>query len=153
MIPVPVRCVVDASVGIKLVVPEPNSAAAHALFDHLTRDPAAVIAVPDLYYLECGNILWKLARKKQCSAADADRRLAVIRGFRLRRVADFILAEDALRIASQFDISEYDACYVCVSVREKAPLVTADDRLVRKLSGGPYSVVSLSGLTVPPPPP
>jgi hypothetical protein len=41
MIATPVSCVVDASVGIKLVITEALSGQAHALFAHLASDPAA----------------------------------------------------------------------------------------------------------------
>jgi len=39
------RCVVDASVGIKLFVDEPLSDQAHALFAKLTEDPPAELVV------------------------------------------------------------------------------------------------------------
>ena len=54
MITSPVACVVDASVGIKLVITEVLSNEAHALFAHLARDPAARFFVPDLFDIECG---------------------------------------------------------------------------------------------------
>ena len=57
MISTPIACVVDASVAIKLVITEPLSNEAHALFAHLARDPAARFFVPDLFDVECANIL------------------------------------------------------------------------------------------------
>jgi predicted nucleic acid-binding protein len=53
------RYVVDASVGIKLFIDEPLSDIAHALFEKLTEDPPVELFVPDLFYIECTNILVK----------------------------------------------------------------------------------------------
>jgi hypothetical protein len=39
MITVPVACVVDASVAVRLVITEPHSSVAHDLFAHLGADP------------------------------------------------------------------------------------------------------------------
>ena len=55
-------CVVDASAGIKLFLDEPLSERADTLFDHLSDDPPARFHVPDLFFVECANILWKYAR-------------------------------------------------------------------------------------------
>lgn len=57
--PSPFDGVVDASVGIKLFLVEPLSDEAHALFAHLTDDPPARLYVPELFFIECANILLK----------------------------------------------------------------------------------------------
>lgn len=49
--------VVDASVGIKLFVDEPGSDAAHGLIGDALREPDAQVLVPDLFFVECANIL------------------------------------------------------------------------------------------------
>jgi len=59
----PLNCVVDASVGIKLFVEEELSDKTHALFSHLTRSPKTQFYVPDLFFIECTNILWKYTRR------------------------------------------------------------------------------------------
>jgi predicted nucleic acid-binding protein len=71
MITMPVACVVDASVGIKLVIIEALSKQAHALFVHLARDPAARFYVPDLFDIECANVLWKQIQRSGYPLADA----------------------------------------------------------------------------------
>ena len=57
------RCVVDASVGIKLFVDEPLSEQAHHLFEKLVLDPPVELYVPDLFFIECTNILWKYTHR------------------------------------------------------------------------------------------
>ena len=56
-------CVVDASVGIKLFVVEELSDAAHRLFRQLTGYRPARFYVPDLFFVECANTLWKYVRR------------------------------------------------------------------------------------------
>jgi predicted nucleic acid-binding protein len=40
----------------------------------------------------------------------------------------------ALDLSSQFQQSAYDCLYVALAEREQCPLVTADDKLVKKLA-------------------
>jgi predicted nucleic acid-binding protein len=152
MIAVLVACVVDASVGIKLVVTEALSAEAHALFAHLTRDPAAQFAVPRLFDIECANILWKLVQRAALPPADAHQHLAGLLTLRLQRLPVTGLAADALRIACDHGVTAYDARYVAASERLGVPFITADTRLVNRLAGAPFNVLDLAGLTIPPPP-
>lgn len=153
MIAAPVACVVDASVGIKLVITEALSAEAHALFAHLARDPAAQFFVPDLFDIECANILWKHTQRFGYPLADAQLNLAALGALAVRRIPVSTLADDALAIAAAFAVSAYDASYVAASRRVGLPLITADAKLVSKLSGSTFAVIYLGGVTVPPAPP
>ena len=56
-------CVVDASVGIKLFLVEPLADRADTLFASLTESPPARLYVPDLFFIECANILWKYVHR------------------------------------------------------------------------------------------
>jgi hypothetical protein len=78
MITTPVACVVDASVGIKLVITEPLSSEAHALFAHLVRDPSSRFVVPELFDIECANILWKHIQRSGYPLVDAQSNLATL---------------------------------------------------------------------------
>ncbi|HEX5270855.1 MAG TPA: type II toxin-antitoxin system VapC family toxin [Gemmataceae bacterium] len=147
---VPVSCVVDASVGIKLVLRESLTNEAHALFAHLANDPAARFHVPDLFDIECANILWKQVQHNGCPAPDAQSYLADILALALQRVPVTAVAGDALSVANQYRLTAYDAAYVTLSGRLVVPLVTADNRLVNKMAGSPYVVLSLGNITIPP---
>jgi predicted nucleic acid-binding protein len=152
MIATPVACVVDASVGIKLVITEALSGEAHALFAHLARDPAARFYVPDLFDIECANILWKQVQRSGYPLVDAQLNLATLAALALQRLPVTALATDALAVAASHAISAYDACYVAASWRQGVPLITADSKLVARMAGTPYTVLFLGGLTIPPPP-
>src|SRR5262249_46903265 len=149
----PAACVVDASVGIKLVITEALSSEAHALFAHLARDPAARFYVPDLFDMECANILWKHVQRSGLPLADAQLNLGTLLALGLHRLAVTSLATDALAIAAGQAISAYDACYVAASQRLGVSLITADARVVNRLTGTPYRVLLLGNFAIPPPPP
>ena len=51
--------VVDASVAVKLALPEALSDRAETLFGLLTTDPPVRLFVPDLFYIESANVFWK----------------------------------------------------------------------------------------------
>src|SRR5437763_1150029 len=111
MITTPVTCVVDASVAIKVVLAEPDSPKAHALFAHLA-DPAARFYVPDLLYGECANILWKKVRRGDFLEPEALTKLATIRSLALQSRVSKDLVDRALRLAIANDATAYDSLYV-----------------------------------------
>ncbi len=56
------------------------------------------------------------------------------------------LAIDALELANAHKLTAYDACYVALAAKEAAVLVTADEKLIRKLEGTVHRTHLLSGL-------
>jgi predicted nucleic acid-binding protein len=150
MITVPVACVVDASVGIKLVLKEPDSAKVKELFAHATFDPTANLYAPDLFFLECANILRTLSKKGLLAAANALTDLAEVQAQRLLIRPTAPLMAEALRIGMTHDLSAYDAVYVALADFLRLPLLTADQKLVNKLASTSFSVSLLSHVTIPP---
>jgi predicted nucleic acid-binding protein len=149
MTPSPSDCVVDASVGIKLCITEPLSAEAVALFALGAASPPIELYVPDLFYVECANILWKHVQRSGHPVGKAQKDILQLCLLRLHRTATADLASDALQLAITHVISAYDACYVALSRRLGLPLVTADDALVRKLTGAPFAILRLADLSFP----
>ena len=147
---VPLECVIDGSVGIKLFISEPLSDRADALFAHLVADPPARLAVPDLFFIECANILWKHVRRFGYPAAKAHSDLANLGKLALHSLSTASLMTDALEIAVQQAISAYDACYVALAHRLRVPMVTADEKLVHMLAATPYTVHWLGDFPIPP---
>ena len=153
MITTPIACVIDASVGVKLVITEALSKEAHALFAHLAADPAVRFYVPDLFDIECANILWKQVQRAGYPLKDAQLNLANLTALAMHRLPVTMLASDALAIAANHAISAYDACYVATAQRQGVPLITADSKLVSKMSGTPFTVLLLGSPTIPLPAP
>ena len=149
----PVACVVDASVGIKLFLAEDLSDRADALFAHLAADPPGQFSVPDLFYIECANILWKHTRRSAYPTEKARKALTDLGGLALKRFPTADLAAQALDLAVQKAITAYDACYVALALRLSVPFVTADEKLARTLSGTKYQVHWLGDFPIPPVPP
>jgi predicted nucleic acid-binding protein len=142
-------CVVDASVGIKLCITEPLSAEAVALFALAGAPLPIELYVSDLFYVECANILWKHVQRSGHPVGKAQQDVQQLCLLRLHRTATADLASDALQIALAHAISAYDACYVALSRRLGLPLVTADDALIRKLAGAPFTILRLADLSFP----
>ncbi|RLC88334.1 MAG: twitching motility protein PilT [Chloroflexi bacterium] len=128
-------CVVDASVGIKLFLVEPLSNRADVLFDRLTDDPPSRFYVPDLFFIECTNILWKYVRRFNYPADAARQDVADLAQLPLRAVSSAALVDKALALAIQHGSTAYDSVYVALAERLSAPLVTADEALVRRFTG------------------
>jgi predicted nucleic acid-binding protein len=128
-------CVVDASVGIKLFLAEPLSDRADALFTHLGDDPPARLYVPDLFFIECTNILWKYVQRFAYDVSSARQNLAELAGLPVQVISTLLLAESALDLAITYGSSAYDAAYVALANDLSLPLVTADEALVRRFDG------------------
>ncbi|MBI3242899.1 MAG: type II toxin-antitoxin system VapC family toxin [Chloroflexi bacterium] len=141
--------VVDASVGIKLFVEENLSEEAHALFARLTTEPPAEFHVPDLFYIECANILWKYVQRLHYSAKLARQDLERLGKLAIHDTATSQLMVDALDIAVKHGITAYDACYVALAGQLGLPLITADEKLARMLAGKEYVVHWLGNFPLP----
>jgi predicted nucleic acid-binding protein len=135
--------VVDASVGIKLFVPEKDSEKVHWLFARLFEDPPVALYVPDLFFVECANVLWKNVRRGGCPAKHALKSLSDLRSIELLTISTVDLMESALQIACDKGVTVYDACYVALAERVGAPLVTADERLASMIAPGPPIVLTM----------
>lgn len=133
-------CVIDASVGIKLFVIEPLSDEADAIFGYLTDDPPARFYVPDLFFIECTNVLWKYVRRFDYPLENAHQDVADLTALPLRTISTAELADGALELAITHGITAYDAAYVELARRLSLPLMTADEALVRHLAATPLDV-------------
>ncbi|MFH0793229.1 MAG: type II toxin-antitoxin system VapC family toxin [bacterium] len=149
MKPRAMRCVVDASVAIKLFVEEPLSDRAELLFSQLASDPDSRLYVPDLFFVECANILWKYSQRFGYPPAEARKSLSRLNSLALDRIPLAEILPDALDIALAHSITVYDACYVAAALLLNIPMVTADRRLVRKLASTPHRIVWLGDFDTP----
>jgi predicted nucleic acid-binding protein len=131
----PPELVVDASVAIKLFVEEELSREAEHLFQELVKSPASRFFVPDLFFLECANILWKYVRRFEHDPEKARQDITSLRSLPLRTLAVTDLSEMSLDLAIEQDVSVYHACYAVLARELQLPFITADRKLIRKLAG------------------
>lgn len=144
----PLRCVVDASVGVKQFIPDPFSEKATQLFAHLVH-PQTELFVPDLFYIECANTLWKYVRAGYVAAADVQADLAQLKALPLQVVSTAELMTEAVTIGLNCRISAYDGCYVAQSKQVEAPLLTLDEKLVSACVNSAYEVYSFERFELP----
>ena len=117
--------VVDASVAVKWVLPEPGSDQAAAL---RTEEPDVI--APSLVVAEIGNALWKSALRKDLGRSQAldGLRIATAHFSRLIGIED--LATDAMALAIEGRHPIYDCFYLALARRENAALITADEAMI-----------------------
>lgn len=117
--------VVDASVAVKWVLPEPGSDQAAAL-----RNEEPDVIAPSLVVAEIGNALWKSALRKDLERSQAldGLRIATAHFSRLIGIED--LAADAMAFAVDGRHPIYDCFYLALARRENAALITADEDMI-----------------------
>jgi predicted nucleic acid-binding protein len=145
----PLRCVIDANVGIKRFIADPLTPKVNQLLAH-SNISETQIHIPDLFYIEVTNIFWKYVRAGMYTAAEVQADLATLKTLSLRVVSTADLMEEAVNIAIAYGISAYDASYVALSHRVSSPLLTLDQRLVNTLATAPYDVHLFTDFSVPP---
>jgi predicted nucleic acid-binding protein len=124
--------VVDASVAAKWFLPaagEPLASEAEELLDHYTQGRVRFL-VPDLFWAELGNVLWKAATRGRITAQQAERSIARARQLGLLALPSVDLLVQALTVAFASGRSVYDSIYVAAAIAGRVDLLTADERLV-----------------------
>jgi predicted nucleic acid-binding protein len=135
----PLRCVLDVSVSTKQFINDPLTPKVNQLLCFLL-DPQTEIFVPDLFYIESTNTLWKYVRAGVYTAAEVQADLANLKALSLQVVSTVELIEEAFKIALNYGISAYDGAYVALSEQVQAPLLTLDQKLVNALATSPFEV-------------
>jgi predicted nucleic acid-binding protein len=135
----PLRCVVDASVAVKQFIRDPFSEKAIELFA-LLADPQVEFFVPDLFYIEIANILWKYLRVGQLTANQVQEDLTALEGYPLKVFSTVTLMKEAVALGINHNITAYDSAYVVLSQRVNAPLLILDRKLFDTLAITPFDV-------------
>jgi len=126
------KLVIDASVAVKWFVVEPYSNAARRVLD--TYQGTASFHAPDILPTELANTIWKKQLFQGLTEADAKDILAAFRRVQIALVPAMALLDDAYNLAITHRRSVYDALYLALSLREKCPLVAADEKFVNALT-------------------
>lgn len=139
----PRPCVLDASAGMKMFLDEEHSEDVQRLFEQAREAHENSIHVPDLFFVECANVLWKKVRRREHSESDAVEDLADLRALELPTTPTSQLVERALELACLHGISVYDACYAALAENLDLPLLTADLRLASILAAAGFQTTTL----------
>lgn len=129
--------VVDAGVAVKWVVAEELSAISEILLDH-------PLTAPDLLFAESANILWKKVRRGELREDEAALAAETLEQAELTVVSARAYARAATEIAVALNHPAYDGLYLAIAETTGSRLVTADQRLVRRVRGTRFGAVVVS---------
>ena len=139
----PQACVIDASVGIKIVLEEQYSRQVRDYFSQLLEVPPTMLFVPDLFYTECANILWKYIQRDIISPMLAEQACRVLLQLQLSTTSGMEVMTRTVELAATYKISAYDATYLALADHLHLPLLTADKRLAVAMAHSSYTVIAL----------
>jgi len=128
--------VLDASVAIKWALPSPledlTTESVHLLSRYLASEIDFI--VPDVFWAEIGNILWKGVKRKRWPRTDAEQIAAEFKAREFQTIPSQILMIEALKLSCTYERSIYDCLYVALAVESHSQLITADERLVNSMA-------------------
>jgi predicted nucleic acid-binding protein len=131
-----ITLVLDASVALKWALHaanEPLTSESLRLFQRY-RDGELEFIVPDIFWAELGNVLWKGARRGRWNRNDAENTVADFEARQFTTVSSIALLPNALKIAFAYDRSVYDSLYAALAVQTGVDLITADELLANALA-------------------
>lgn len=138
------RYVLDASVAVKWVLPEPDSAKALTLWDGLANHVSELL-VPDTLPVEIAHALTRAERRGLLKPGEASTKLNDVMAAGIDLHPYMPLLGRAVELSSQWRIGVYDCLYVSLAEQEQCELVTADNRLLNAVQGQ-IPVILLSSL-------
>jgi predicted nucleic acid-binding protein len=128
--------VLDASVAVKWATPlvrEPFADESIALLKRY-RGGEIDFLVPDVFWAEISNVLWKGTRQRRWRKDEAEAFVADMKARDFATISSLTLLSEALRLAFAYDRAVYDCLYVALAVQAKTELITADERLANALA-------------------
>lgn len=120
--------VIDASVAVKWVMPEPDSNTAEALHTQ-------PLIAPDLWLVEAANALWRNVVSKSITQVQASQALMKLRASPVTTLSSRDYLASALELAIRLRHPIYDCVYLAVAENENTYVVTADTRFAKAVSG------------------
>jgi predicted nucleic acid-binding protein len=137
------KLILDASIAVKWFLSEPDSPAAIKLQEDFHRGIHQLLA-PDILPVEVTHALTRAERRGVLFPGETSGLLPelLLNGPGLYSYLD--LLPRAVEISSMARIGVYDCLYVALAEKERCELVTADEKLIKNLSG--YPIISLASL-------
>jgi len=125
---------VDASLAIKVVVPEAGSDKADALFERWAGEETQLIA-PVFFEVETDSILrQKVSLRRELTVAQAQRAFASLLELPIKTTNSPEQRERAWEIAHEFQFpTVYDATYLALAELRQCKFWTADEKLFKQV--------------------
>jgi predicted nucleic acid-binding protein len=128
--------VLDASVAAKWILParDENRIQESRTVLESYMGGRLNLSVPDLFWPEIGNILWKANRLKRMTARGVEDGIVRLLDLNIRTLPSQPMLANAVSIAMSFDRTVYDSIYIAMAVMTGRPLLTADEKLANALA-------------------
>jgi predicted nucleic acid-binding protein len=124
--------VIDASIGVKWVVPEEDSGRAVRLLEESN------LVVPTLFHAEVGNALWKKVQRKEIALDPILPFFGALPEL-VQTVSEVPYASRAAEMAVDLCHPIYDFIYLAMAEALDDELVTADQRFLKLLGTSAYA--------------
>ncbi len=128
--------VLDASVALKWAIAsadEPFTAESLRLLNRYVEGEINFI-VPDIFWAETANVLWKGVRRRHWSSALATSASSGLADLDFFTVSSRELLSEALQLALVHSRTVYDCLYIALAIQFNTDLITADERLANSLA-------------------
>jgi predicted nucleic acid-binding protein len=113
------KWVIDANVAIKWVLPEIHSDTALSILDNDDDQ----LLVPDFFFSEITNILWKRIQRDELSLTDAKESLKSIQQVDFEIFSSYDLVAQALEISVEVKQAIYDCIYLALAIDNEAEIL------------------------------
>jgi predicted nucleic acid-binding protein len=128
--------VLDASVAAKWMLPAGGEALHEEAAEWLERllGNQISLVVPDLFWIETSNLIWRAVRMARITKEEGVRALSDLRDRDLETVSSLPLLGAAVEIAFSYHRSVYDSIYVALAKDRSTSLITADEKLANAVA-------------------
>jgi predicted nucleic acid-binding protein len=128
--------VVDASVAAKWLLPAAQESLVEQATHLLAREAegSADFIVPDLFWAEIGNVLWKAVRRERLTPIQAEESLTTALSWAFDTIPTRHLLKPALEIGFKHQRSFYDSIYLALALSQQIEFITADERLANAVA-------------------
>ncbi|HEX6898023.1 MAG TPA: type II toxin-antitoxin system VapC family toxin [Bryobacteraceae bacterium] len=113
---------------------EPLTVHADALLRGYTEGRVSLV-VPDLFFAEFGNVLWKAEQSGRCDARVIDTAIAKMLAHEFRSFKTSPLLGAALQIVRAYRQPVYDSIYIALAVETNSEMISSDQKLVNAAHG------------------
>lgn len=134
-----IKTVIDCSLLVKLFIPEEGSDLVASAFEKWRTSDAELWA-PELLLIEFTNVIWHKVKRKELSYQLARASISDLLKLPINIAKHSILIEAAFRLAEEFNITAYDACYAALAHYLRSPFATADKKLATRLKDSPIEI-------------
>lgn len=122
------KFILDASVTMAWCFEDEKDDYADRVLNLFSKSDTVAI-VPSLWQLEIVNILRSAHLRKRINYADQTRFLSFLSELPIQVVDTMADMNHLLSVTQRFDISAYDATYLCLAMNYRLPIATLDKQL------------------------